>query len=144
MCCVGWCVRCSVFYFFFFFKQKTAYEMRISDWSSDVCSSDLFVAPPAGEAWAVGARVAFVDEAAGDRAGPGIHVLVVAPHGEIGSAVVQLHRQVAGGVRAVAADQRAGGMAQARDLAQVEGLAAAVLHARPYDQRSEEHKSELQ
>src|SRR3546814_10147387 len=28
-------------YVFFFFKQKTAYEMRISDWSSDVCSSDL-------------------------------------------------------------------------------------------------------
>src|SRR3546814_8554628 len=28
-------------YFFFFFKQKTAYELRISDWSSDVCSSDL-------------------------------------------------------------------------------------------------------
>src|SRR3546814_1549743 len=27
--------------FLFFFKQKTAYEMRISDWSSDVCSSDL-------------------------------------------------------------------------------------------------------
>src|SRR3546814_6654780 len=27
----------------FFFKQKTAYEMRISDWSSDVCSSDLLV-----------------------------------------------------------------------------------------------------
>src|SRR3546814_6892534 len=32
------CVMCDVF---FFFKQKTAYEMRISDWSSDVCSSDL-------------------------------------------------------------------------------------------------------
>src|SRR3546814_13562631 len=30
--------------FFFFFTQKTAYEMRISDWSSDVCSSDLFAA----------------------------------------------------------------------------------------------------
>src|SRR3546814_10877209 len=29
---------------FFFFKQKTAYEMRISDWSSDVCSSDLHAA----------------------------------------------------------------------------------------------------
>src|SRR3546814_6585458 len=29
------------FGYFFFFKQKTAYEMRISDWSSDVCSSDL-------------------------------------------------------------------------------------------------------
>src|SRR3546814_4056509 len=32
---------CSVVYVVFFFKQKTAYEMRISDWSSDVCSSDL-------------------------------------------------------------------------------------------------------
>src|SRR3546814_2276507 len=31
----------SVFFVVFFFKQKTAYEMRISDWSSDVCSSDL-------------------------------------------------------------------------------------------------------
>src|SRR3546814_6922740 len=31
--------------FFFFFKQKTAYEMRISDWSSDVCSSDLHRPP---------------------------------------------------------------------------------------------------
>src|SRR3546814_9383954 len=31
------------FLLFFFFKQKTAYEMRISDWSSDVCSSDLQV-----------------------------------------------------------------------------------------------------
>src|SRR3546814_3981156 len=29
--------------YFFFFKQKTAYEMRISDWSSDVCSSDLIM-----------------------------------------------------------------------------------------------------
>src|SRR3546814_2539819 len=32
---------CCGFFFFFFCKQKTAYEMRISDWSSDVCSSDL-------------------------------------------------------------------------------------------------------
>src|SRR3546814_7210535 len=30
-----------LFFVLFFFKQKTAYEMRISDWSSDVCSSDL-------------------------------------------------------------------------------------------------------
>src|SRR3546814_14083127 len=35
---------CLLFCFFFFFKQKTAYEMRISDWSSDVCSSDLHAA----------------------------------------------------------------------------------------------------
>src|SRR3546814_21171418 len=32
---------CEIVVVFFFFKQKTAYEMRISDWSSDVCSSDL-------------------------------------------------------------------------------------------------------
>src|SRR3546814_13492868 len=32
-----------LFFFFLFFKQKTAYELRISDWSSDVCSSDLVV-----------------------------------------------------------------------------------------------------
>src|SRR3546814_4782914 len=45
LCCV--CDECACFVcrcylvVFFFFKQKTAYEMRISDWSSDVCSSDL-------------------------------------------------------------------------------------------------------
>src|SRR3546814_10534857 len=52
--CVVWCAIVSyiilglcvcVFYCFFFFKQKTAYEMRISDWSSDVCSSDLAAGP---------------------------------------------------------------------------------------------------
>src|SRR3546814_2234703 len=36
--------RCCIF---FFFKQKTAYDMRISDWSSDVCSSDLQLPPGA-------------------------------------------------------------------------------------------------
>src|SRR3546814_3544555 len=45
------CNLSILFCVFFFFKQKTAYEMRISDWSSDVCSSDL-------------------DEAARERAGP--------------------------------------------------------------------------
>src|SRR3546814_5245706 len=34
-------LSCCFIVIFFFFKQKTAYEMRISDWSSDVCSSDL-------------------------------------------------------------------------------------------------------
>src|SRR3546814_2929969 len=41
-CCSVLCILFYVFLaLFFFFKQKTAYEMRISDWSSDVCSSDL-------------------------------------------------------------------------------------------------------
>src|SRR3546814_3385658 len=41
--------------FIFFFKQKTAYEMRISDWSSDVCSSDLVVVWLHGGAFSSGA-----------------------------------------------------------------------------------------
>src|SRR3546814_4993605 len=41
MVCSWSCFLLFVFVVFFFFKQKTAYEMRISDWSSDVCSSDL-------------------------------------------------------------------------------------------------------
>src|SRR3546814_9018260 len=43
MCCFALLV-----FVVFFFKQKTAYEMRISDWSSDVCSSDLPVLPTMG------------------------------------------------------------------------------------------------
>src|SRR3546814_7408411 len=57
---------------FFFFKQKTAYEMRISDWSSDVCSSDLHYRinvrgrVPASNAQD---RVVFADADGGDIAG---------------------------------------------------------------------------
>src|SRR3546814_1507868 len=44
LCYIAWrCSVCSTVLFVFFFKQKTAYEMRISDWSSDVCSSDLLL-----------------------------------------------------------------------------------------------------
>src|SRR3546814_6498375 len=42
MVCLCFCI--------FFFKQKTAYEMRISDWSSDVCSSDLLLSRSFGRA----------------------------------------------------------------------------------------------
>src|SRR3546814_1739259 len=42
----GWC-GCFCAHFFFY-KQKTAYVMRISDWSSDVCSSDLVLGRDAG------------------------------------------------------------------------------------------------
>src|SRR3546814_7312647 len=41
---------CLSYLYVFFFKQKTAYEMRISDWSSDVCSSDLVIEPAFGRA----------------------------------------------------------------------------------------------
>src|SRR3546814_8809181 len=46
MCCYCQLYVCRFVVFFFFFKQKTAYEMRISDWSSDVCSFDLLVEAP--------------------------------------------------------------------------------------------------
>src|SRR3546814_2757703 len=56
---------------FFFFKQKTAYEMRISDWSSDVCSSDLAAGEARGRARrprhrrARGARLQLIDKLGG-------------------------------------------------------------------------------
>src|SRR3546814_3673481 len=50
---------------FFFFNQKTAYEMRISDWSSDVCSSDLSAGRSATAAAAYRAGVEITDERTG-------------------------------------------------------------------------------
>src|SRR3546814_4415221 len=52
----------------FFFKQKTAYEMRISDWSSDVCSSDLqrLVSPPLDRRTDAHGFAIFGNGAAGD------------------------------------------------------------------------------
>src|SRR3546814_2960872 len=78
-----WLCRCLLWVLVFFFKQKTAYEMRISDWSSDVCSSDLvpgFVSGSVrggdcaveqfGQACGVGQGVlAALDEAAGEGGG---------------------------------------------------------------------------
>src|SRR3546814_11048521 len=51
---------------FFFFKQKTAYEMRISDWSSDVCSSDLPTFPIGKAADLVGRTTAAIRDAESD------------------------------------------------------------------------------
>src|SRR3546814_1824473 len=85
---------------FFFFKQKTAYEMRISDWSSDVCSSDLF-----GQVLALGLGAAvissadlpgvdkmqlgqaFVSDVLGEGVGGALmNTLISASQGEIGRA----------------------------------------------------------
>src|SRR3546814_7517954 len=63
-------IHCSVYYIVgcvFFFKQKTAYEMRISDWSSDVCSSDLLAA--------TGCHVALLNQVA-------LRIAVVLDHAE--------------------------------------------------------------
>src|SRR3546814_17943236 len=58
---------------FFFFKQKTAYELRISDWSSDVCSSDLLASGPDAVA-VMGIAPA---ELAVERLGIGVHQQLV-------------------------------------------------------------------
>src|SRR3546814_2830800 len=67
-CCLA--IDFLVCLFFFFFKQKTAYEMRISDWSSDVCSSDLHPLHRLDRR-EVGAEL---DEAPGQLAGAGREV----------------------------------------------------------------------
>src|SRR3546814_17371222 len=64
-----------VSYFFVFFKQKTAYEMRISDWSSDVCSSDLGMGPVEPAEAYIRSRVASLRAANGGQAwDPLIHL----------------------------------------------------------------------
>src|SRR3546814_9838793 len=106
-----------VFGIFFFFKQKTAYEMRISDWSSDVCSSDLgiervsvdrtrglvviaFVGHPFGGAKDVAEALPYLGAEHGD-----IHIAVaglVNARGDAGGVVV------AGGCGDFAVDQEIG------------------------------------
>src|SRR3546814_3837444 len=109
---------------FFFFKQKTAYEMRISDWSSDVCSSDL----PAVRARA--GRIAVVQ-------------WHLAAHGRAGAprqpTPVRIHHDVRGHV------SRAQRVAQPA-VDDLSGLCARTPVRTVAEEfcRSEEHPSELQ
>src|SRR3546814_2805862 len=69
-------------FLFFFFKQKTAYEMRISDWSSDVCSSDL-VASMNGVTVQRQRSLAFVKEADVVLIGSGIRTRDIADDSDL-------------------------------------------------------------
>src|SRR3546814_4235616 len=130
---------------FFFFKQKTAYEMRISDWSSDVCSSDL------GELVALGVKI--------------LEILGVEPHplhrfrraeADVGLApvdqVLQLHLHICAALAGLGVldldrapqaffifDDVAGTNVHAADL---HGMSVSLK--RKSRARSEEHTSELQ
>src|SRR3546814_9881722 len=67
-----------LYFFLLFFKQKTAYEMRISDWSSDVCSSDLLPSEDAVELDGVAHRLVDLQRhllAAEDEGGDGLGAL---------------------------------------------------------------------
>src|SRR3546814_1860236 len=103
---------------FFFFKQKTAYEMRISDWSSDVCSSDLRGRDPAGRVRGMG-RV---------RSVPGTHGLM---------------RMQLGKLRANAA-QFFADFFRLEAASGILLIAAALIALVCANTRSEEHTSELQ
>src|SRR3546814_5601684 len=127
----------------FCFKQKTAYEMRISDWSSDVCSSDLYpqrlslrLCPCVQHRQVEALLAGAVD---------GVLVAGVGVAHDAGSRVVPQHAldSFRGGLAAVADDDHAGVLREAH------ADAAAVVQRHPGGaaggvQRSEEHTSELQ
>src|SRR3546814_3363312 len=124
--------------FFFFFKQKTAYEMRISDWSSDVCSSDL----AAGVQALVDADRARGGRAQHLRAGqqPGAGAAVLAVAAAAAERVAGRRRSGAdGAVRAVRAGLAAGAVEHVPDQP-----LRSVRPAPGLAPRSEEHTSELQ
>src|SRR3546814_12698289 len=101
-------------FFFFFFKQKTAYEMRISDWSSDVCSSDLDFDHYANGTWFRNTQIP------GDQASAGVDY-----------AVYNLtQRQLRALVTGAPATSQVGGLYQSfMDEARVEALGARPLMA---------------
>src|SRR3546814_7851979 len=88
VCCILDVHFFVLFWFFFLFKQKTAYEMRISDWSSDVCSSDLF-----NREWLVG----WLQNPTTIRPGGVMwfkHAKAGDPHDTIDTAAVEKHPKV--------------------------------------------------
>src|SRR3546814_10813865 len=74
LCVISHYSACS---FFFFFKQKTAIEMRIRDWSSDVCSSDLSDQPRAAEDHAEPRRIDLAGTLRIVLAIPGLFALIL-------------------------------------------------------------------
>src|SRR3546814_4535509 len=121
-----------MWYLIFFFKQKTSYEMRISDWSSDVCSSDLHGA--AADAACLPVATGGLPARFRRRA-----AVAATPHAA--------RRPRCGGaaVRGALLRRRGRGRAAAGALRGAAPVAAGLLHRRPQPiERSEEHTSELQ
>src|SRR3546814_4224542 len=130
--------------FFFFFKQKTAYEMRISDWSSDVCSSDLRNPPetaaprraPAQEQTAVAVRA----DPPNQTQPSSLPIHMVPPQGRSAKRAIELNLHILG---------------QAFENLRHQALVKVILHVmldrraiaegrNPNEQRTKEHPSELQ
>src|SRR3546814_1408580 len=129
---------------FFFFKQKTAYEMRISDWSSDVCSSDL--AQQAGDDPAREALVFDHQDAQIPVACAIVYDHAVPPCAARMSGRVVRNSSSASVSRPLAAriaTASAASQASCRSLAMSPSRPAPTERAPPFS-RSEEHTSELQ
>src|SRR3546814_2573489 len=107
-------VDALLYFFILFFKQKTAYEMRISDWSSDVCSSDLF-APAVHRRHAVAARGAQQTQ----QYGFGLVIAMVGEREHLGFGELRAKRGIAGG---------AGGGLKADALIQIDADACDMQH----------------
>src|SRR3546814_3269933 len=117
--------------YFFFFKQKTAYEMRISDWSSDVCSSDL-VSGNSGRSARSSSQV--------NSDGVGKRRLAAMPRFCASQACSQ-RRRVGCGIRIVSGHS---GASSATGSATRAARWRASSSRRLLETRSEEHTSELQ
>src|SRR3546814_3686246 len=139
-----------LFFVFFFFKQKTAYELRISDWSSDVCSSDLAASPglkPHGKSdtrgTAGGTGSVPIPPAAASVAGgrDRIHGAGRIPRRESAVQPAVLRRRRHSRQRLSVPPARLAAVARVSGLP---GRAIRTLRPRAVVRRSEEHTSELQ
>src|SRR3546814_5750427 len=122
----------------FFFKQKTAYEMRISDWSSDVCSSDL-PRPAADEARVI------LQVLAPDDSEHGVEVVIarrIQHHESVRGAIAVAGRDAKSAVPVAGAAWALVALRHVHAEIGGHGRIGRVLH-RDLD-RSEEHTSELQ
>src|SRR3546814_10193515 len=128
----GHCLICC----FFFFKQKTAYEMRISDWSSDVCSSDLDDGADGGGDVGLCVHVQFLSfgsiQALGSARASAALIMVSAFRSSA----------LRGGVSVSCAEMRAKRMAGAAST--IRRTSSTSAKPSPHTCRSEEHTSELQ
>src|SRR3546814_16612366 len=114
---------------FFFFKQKTAYEMRISDWSSDVCSSDLERRPLIAADELAPHLVGRTEDVAGELLGRGVA-------GDIGAAAAVGHR--VGRAAAGAQHVCAGSEEDEGEHAEQQNRSAAHLAAEQHRQQPDE------
>src|SRR3546814_5800238 len=129
--------------FFFFFKQKTAYEMRISDWSSDVCSSDLTAVVDLDRVQEVGRGFHFRDDVA-HLLVKGFEEILEGDGGRGLQDALELLDEIVGIEKRHAAEEHVDATAARAHLGQRHARQIVVVDVDAARERSEEHTSELQ